>query len=121
MPCSLYRTVAEKDRTGVLVALVLMLLGVKDQDIIDDYALTTVGLKTLIPILEAKMKTMHVVYQENMQGARSMDSSRPETMAAPLRMIRQEYGGAEGYLKSHTTLNDNNIRMLRGNLIIQTQ
>lgn len=39
-------------------------------------------------------------------------------MAAVLGWIRKNYGGAEGYLKAHTSLTDEDIRRLRENLIV---
>lgn len=42
-PCLVHCT-AGKDRTGIIMALILQLLGVEDQIIADEYALTEVGL-----------------------------------------------------------------------------
>ncbi|KAG7091308.1 hypothetical protein E1B28_010354 [Marasmius oreades] len=111
---------AGKDRTGVFVALVLMILGVNDQDIIDDYSLTTIGLEPVIPLIKERAGKLNKAYQENPIAAQKMGSSRPETMAATLHMIRQKYGGAEEYLKSHTSLNDSDIRQLRENFVLRT-
>ncbi|ESK87858.1 protein tyrosine serine phosphatase [Moniliophthora roreri MCA 2997] len=110
---------AGKDRTGLLVALLLMVLGVDDQVIIEEYALTTIGLEPALPVLIERFKKNNV-YRDNWQGTMNMGSSRPETMAAALEMIRNKYGGAEDYLKSHTSLDDNDIRNLRRNLLVQT-
>ncbi|KAK7052863.1 hypothetical protein VNI00_004182 [Paramarasmius palmivorus] len=116
-PCLVHCT-AGKDRTGVLVALILMILGVDDKDIIEEYSLTTIGLEPALPALIERFKKNNV-YRDNWEGAMNMGSSRPETMAAVLKMIRERYGGAEGYLKSHTSLDDNDIQHLRQNLLVQ--
>ncbi|KAF9262667.1 hypothetical protein L218DRAFT_960147 [Marasmius fiardii PR-910] len=118
-PCLIHCT-AGKDRTGVFVALVLMVLGVNDQDIIDDYSLTTYGLEPLIPLLKEKVLKLNKAYRDNLIGTQNMGSSKPETMAAALQMIRQKYGGVEEYLKSHTSLSDSDIRQLRENFVVRT-
>jgi len=117
-PCLIHCT-AGKDRTGLCTALLLMLLGVSDQDIVDDYALTTVGLQPVIPVMIERFKSI-TVYRDNWDGFLNMVSSRPETMAATLKMIREKYGGAEGYLKSHTSLSDEDLQTLRRNLLVKS-
>jgi len=42
-------------------------------------------------------------------------------MISTLKMIRDKYGGAEGYLKSRTSITDEDIRKLRDNLLVATQ
>lgn len=58
------------------------------------------------------------VFRNNVEGAVKMGSSRPETMVATLQMIREKFGGAEGYIKAYTSLEDRDIEMLRQTLLI---
>lgn len=107
---------AGKDRTGLFIALLLMTLGVDDQTIIDDYALTTIGLEPVLPLLAERFKK-EAVYRDNWQGALNMGTSRPETMATVLGVIREKYGGPEQYLKVRTSLTDDDIQKVRERLI----
>ena len=38
---------------------------------------------------------------------------RPESMTATIKMVREKYGDAEGYLKSKTSLRDDDFVKLR--------
>jgi hypothetical protein len=40
-------------------------------------------------------------------------------LAATLEMIRNKYGGAEGYLKTHTNLKDADLDKIRRNLLVE--
>lgn len=44
-------------------------------------------------------------------------SLRPGTMLAVLEMIREKFGSAEGYLKTHTSLDDKDIEVIRANIL----
>lgn len=75
-PCLIHCTVG-KDRTGVICALILMLAGVKDEDIAADYALTMAGLvqvrESILQYLMQDKKSMAGGGREkaeNMLGAR---------------------------------------------------
>ncbi|KAK0226492.1 protein-tyrosine phosphatase-like protein [Armillaria fumosa] len=108
---------AGKDRTGLVCAVLLMILGVDDQDIVNDYALTTHGLEPAIPMLTTRFQK-NSVFRNNIEGAMKMGSSRPETMVATPQMIREKFGGAEGYIKAYTSLEDQDIEMLRQSLLV---
>ncbi len=76
------------------------------------------------------------VFRNNFEGAIKMGSSRsvlprsdgygsliifayrPETMVATLQMIQEKFGGAEGYIKAYTSLEDRDIEMLRRTLLV---
>jgi protein tyrosine/serine phosphatase len=73
-PCLIHCT-AGKDRTGIAVALFLMLLGVHDEYIVNDYALTTIGLAPAMPALVARFQKQ-AVFRDNMKGTMGMASSR---------------------------------------------
>jgi protein-tyrosine phosphatase len=84
--------VAGKDRTGVVCALTLALLGVADEDIAADYAMSTAASARFHEWLRATT-------------ARGADlptaylSSPAETMLMFLNDLRTEFGSVEGYVK----------------------
>ncbi|KAJ7496580.1 protein-tyrosine phosphatase-like protein [Mycena latifolia] len=114
-PCLIHCT-AGKDRTGLFTAILLMLLGVNDEEIIKDYALTAVGLEPYLPLLIERFK-QQVGDVDSWEGAMKMASSRPETMRATLAMVREKYGSAEGWVASHTSLTEQELLALRQNLL----
>jgi protein-tyrosine phosphatase len=78
---------AGKDRTGVLAALVLGFLGVPDDVIVDDYALSG----------EAMVSMLEWLRKEYAEGAElyapAVTSAHPEAMAEFLNSLRREHGG----------------------------
>ena len=83
-----------KDRTGIVVALLLSIAGVPRETIIEDYALS-----------EAQLEPLHAVWLEEQRIAQGHAierprwmQSRPETMRGVLDFLDREYGGPEGYL-----------------------
>ncbi|THV06664.1 hypothetical protein K435DRAFT_773023 [Dendrothele bispora CBS 962.96] len=107
---------AGKDRAGLFTTLLMLVLGVPDEQIVQEYILTNVGLAPALPGLTARFM-QNDVYRENWDGVMNMGSARSETMIATLKMIREKYGSAEGYLKSHTNIKDEDIQKLRENLL----
>jgi len=114
----LFHCTAGKDRTGLVAALILMLLGVADADITRDYALTTLGLEPARETLTLRMQNIPV-FRDNWQGAFNMGSSKEESMTAILAMIREKYGGAAGYLTAFTSLEEKDLDAIRNNLLIE--
>lgn len=39
-------------------------------------------------------------------------------MIATLKILREKYGGAEGYLKGHTKLTNDDLEKIRGNFLV---
>lgn len=96
-----FHCVGGKDRTGVLAAIILSILGVSDTDIIDDYALTEKHMPGLIsrisndPQRAALFKKLpHFV----------ADAST-EAMAFFLAGVQQEFGSITGMMKSYGVSN----------------
>ena len=91
-----YHCAAGKDRTGVVSAVVLGLLGVRDEVIVADYAATQENLEAIIERLMAA------------KGYQTMLSALPpdtlhaeaETMVAFLARIRERYGSMRGYARA---------------------
>ena len=90
---AVYHCAAGKDRTGVVSAVLLGLLGVRDEIIVADYAASQDQLDAVVERLLAAEG-----YQE-MLAALPPDTlhAEPETMADLLVRIRGRYGSMEGY------------------------
>jgi protein-tyrosine phosphatase len=100
---------AGKDRTGVVCALTLSLLGVSDADIATDYALTTEAMAPLTAHLRARNPDI-------VDGKDHMFDSPAEAMALFLADLRATYGSAEQYAK-RLGVTDDQIGALRGHLL----
>ena len=86
-----YHCFAGKDRTGILSAVVLELLGVGDDDIVSDYALSRVGLTRMLAELRARHPELGA---ELDASAAALVSAEPESMRAFLARFRAEHGSA---------------------------
>ena len=87
---------AGKDRTGVVVALALSLVGVRRDAVVADYALTD---ERIEQIRERLLATE--LYSEDMQR-RTLDSMRPhaDNMERFLDRVDRDYGGVHGLAMS---------------------
>lgn len=103
-----------KDRTGVTVALMLAAVGVDDDAVIADYART----ETLLPAernarVVAHLRALH-------PDARNLEDlatrSPAEVMRGLLDDIRERFGSAAGYLRTHG-VTDDELARLRETLI----
>ncbi|MBB4737087.1 protein tyrosine/serine phosphatase [Actinoplanes octamycinicus] len=100
---------AGKDRTGTICALTLSLLGVSDEDIAADYALTTEAMAPLTAYLLEKAP-------ESIQGNEHMFDSPPAAMLLFLDDLRALHGSVEGYVRE-IGLTDAEITSLRRHLL----
>lgn len=90
----MYHCTAGKDRTGIVTAMLLDILGVDHESIAADYHLTTAN---MVPIIERIRNAP--VYKENglAYAPDWIFSSDPETMLAFLARMTEKYGNAEGW------------------------
>ncbi len=100
---------AGKDRTGTVCALTLSLLGVSDEDIAADYALTTTSMASLTAYL---LKTN----PEAVQGNEHMFDSPPEAMLLFLSDLRRLHGSVSDYVQ-HIGLTTDEIATMRAHLL----
>lgn len=86
---------AGKDRTGIVAAILLWLLGVPDSVIATDYAMSGAAMSRL-----AEWWREHSDEVSPVAGTlpSSAAEARPETMELFLSAIRDEYGSAEGLI-----------------------
>jgi protein-tyrosine phosphatase len=87
---------AGKDRTGILTALVLGLLGVADDDIAADYALSRAAMPRLLEWLRANSEQSGYQLQVESNVAIIM-AAEPATMTEFLRGFRDAHGSFEAY------------------------
>ena len=85
---------AGKDRTGVVVALVLLLAGVGADAIADDYALSGVQLADML----ARDRVSAVERGMDAVRAERLFTVRREAMVETVERIEAEHGGAAKYL-----------------------
>lgn len=86
-----------KDRTGIMVSILLRSLGVDDSTIAADYALTETNFQEMVAYLKAT---------NNAELLAQIDAVRPEILAAPvqtmsdfLALIDSRFGGTDQLLK----------------------
>ncbi len=110
---TVYHCAAGKDRTGVISAILLSALGVSDELIVADYALTQQNLDAIVARLGESegYKTMLDALPPDTLHA------DPQTMVSLLEQLRERYGSAEGYLES-ADVGDEVLARLRGNAIV---
>jgi protein-tyrosine phosphatase len=100
---------AGKDRTGVVCALTLALLGVSDADIAADYALTQRSMDSLTASLRERDPAA-------VDGQEHMFDAPREAMLLFLADLRDEYGSAEKYARE-LGITDEQVAALRGHLL----
>jgi protein tyrosine/serine phosphatase len=89
-----YHCTAGKDRTGIVTAMLLDILGVEHETIAADYHLTTAN---MAPIIE-RIRNAPVYKENGLATAPAwIFSSDPETMLAFLERMTAKYGSAEGW------------------------
>jgi protein-tyrosine phosphatase len=87
-----------KDRTGILAAMVLSLLGVGDEDIIRDYNLSDSSSEEVRSKIVNDPSTREEIRNLPDYCWRAVPESIKEFLAG----LKQAYGSAEGYLKLHS-------------------
>ncbi|GJN83149.1 hypothetical protein PLIIFM63780_006697 [Purpureocillium lilacinum] len=141
----LFHCTGGKDRTGVMAALILDLLGAPIDVIADEYALTRIGTEPwrekLLPVAlrsfgvqastaapdpravsgDGETKDQEAAGGEvtvdiETPGMREMLGTYAAVMKRFVERLRGEYGGAEGYMKNHLGFSDTDVAQIRANL-----
>ena len=94
---AVFHCAAGKDRTGLLAAVVLGLLGVSDEDIIADYALSQQAMGRMLAWLRAERPEL----REQIEGsAAAIVAAEPDTMSLFLDRLRERHGSFAGYAEA---------------------
>ncbi|WP_167051340.1 tyrosine-protein phosphatase [Salinibacterium sp. ZJ77] len=111
---TLVHCTAGKDRTGVVVALILLTLGVGRDDVIEDYTRThenLVGAWT-----DRYLARMGVAAELAPALVEILNGSPAHVLAAALDHLDTRHGGAERYLRAHG-LTDHDLSALSSRLV----
>ena len=92
---TVFHCTAGKDRTGVLAAVILSLLGVADVDVAEDYGLSALAMVKLVEWQRAQPEggTAMVVQPT------AILACPPQAMLAFLTRVREQFGSVEGYVR----------------------
>lgn len=96
-----FHCVGGKDRTGILAAITLSLLGVSNADIIEDYALTEKHMPILISRISRDLKRAALLEKL----PHFVAEASAESMASFLESVQQEHGSIMGLMKGYGVSN----------------
>jgi len=106
----LFHCTVGKDRTGVVAALIQLLLGVSEDLVVEDYALTDSRVPAIVERLRATDYPVELVHPE-------MFRARPSTMRTVLRDLKDRHGSAAAWaIENGLTLE--HMNRLRAELLI---
>ncbi len=102
--------VGGKDRTGLLVAFLLHLAGVPDDEVAADYALSE---ERLLPRHQAWFEAVET--EEELERLRRIAQTPAASMTGVFAELERRYGSVEGYLR-HVGLTDKDLEQARARL-----
>lgn len=108
---------AGKDRTGMTIAILLRALGVPDEQILADYALTGGYLAAHIAQIQAAGAPGMFDQTRLEQIPPELLLSEPATLAAALNVLDQRFGSIAGYLE-HAGVDAATVDQVRRQLLI---
>jgi protein-tyrosine phosphatase len=91
-----FHCTAGKDRTGIVAALVLALLGVSDEDIVADYVLT----QDVMPAMLERFPRRRLRRSGGPPSPSSVLRAEADTMHRTLAVLAEDYGSAAGWAES---------------------
>lgn len=99
--CCIYNCTTGKDRTGIITAMLLGLAGVPYEEIIADYCVSEVYMRSKYIALSEKMPPMPGDFGGNREGLNApFFRTLPDNMRMLLEHLDQNYGGIPAYLRS---------------------
>lgn len=110
----MFHCTAGKDRTGLVAALLLEVLGVARDDVLDDFQLTD---RYAGPREESHGFRRMIEYGVAPEAAAGAFGAPRSMMGDVLEELDARYGGAERYLRDHAGLDDAVVVQLRSALL----
>lgn len=118
----LYHCTGGKDRTGVFSALVLLTLGVPEQTVLNDYALTNryiaeAGPSAIKKMTAASGSSASFMTKLTPEQQKVMMDADPEYLRSMLRAIDTKYGSFDNYRRIELHVSDADAQALRNRLL----
>jgi protein-tyrosine phosphatase len=107
---------AGKDRTGILSALLLLLLGVPEETITADYSLTNLYYPAIRETVRRDIEQLSIIGL-TLDDFKALLIANPANLRASLDHIRERYSSAEAYLRQAAGLDDTVIARLKARLL----
>lgn len=117
----LYHCSAGKDRTGVFSALLLLTLGVPEDTVLADYALTTNFLQADSAANRKMMASAGAasVSQLSPEQRKVLMAADPEYLRSTLRSIDARYGSFDNYRRQVLQVSDSDVKKLQARLLMK--
>jgi protein-tyrosine phosphatase len=109
---ALVNCAAGKDRTGVVVAMALTVIGVRREAVIADYAASAERMEAIL----ARLRSSRTYASDVDSTPAAEQAPRPQTMAAFLGHLDVRHGGAQGWL-AERGFGPSDVSSLRAKLI----
>ena len=110
---------AGKDRTGILTAVLLSLLGVPDDVVADEYALTDLGLHHKKHEIIRKITGEHSPFRMDRAGAERMVGAPRENMLALLAFVRERWAGVDAMLRREMGIEPELLERVRLAMLVE--
>ncbi|WP_328319590.1 tyrosine-protein phosphatase [Streptomyces sp. NBC_00388] len=107
---AVFHCTSGKDRTGLLAALMLALLGVPEPDIIDDFALTGLATERLLSDWRAEHPDRGAIWP-------GYGRAPGEVMRLFIAALKERYGSVHGYATDRLGIGDRTVAALRRDLL----
>ena len=112
---ALIHCTAGKDRTGIVVALIHLLCGVSEKDVLHDYLLTNTFLKFGIKKLFREFRLLSL-FNISMDTIQPLLEARADYLQEVLALMNKEYGSAAEYLTTGCGVDPGILKRLKMHL-----
>lgn len=104
-----------KDRTGFMIALIMLIAGIDEEKIISEYTLTNLTFDQAFETLGSTMANeVRVKDASTLKGFFGVD---PDWLKIQLDYIKDNYGNVDNYLIQNTDLTQEDINTIRKNIL----
>ncbi|MBK8902799.1 MAG: tyrosine-protein phosphatase [Anaerolineaceae bacterium] len=117
LPAVLHCT-AGKDRTGLVVAILLLTLGVPEETVLADYTLSNLFYDHFRQGIIADLKQV-APWGISVDNLQDLLLVKAKTLQGALAHLRQNYGSLDNYLRHQAGVSDETVAQLRQNWLVE--
>lgn len=114
---ALVHCTAGKDRTGLVMALLLLTLGVPEETVLADYTMSNLFYDHFRRDIIADLKQV-APWGVSIDDLQDLLLVKAKTLKAALAYLHQDYGSVDAYLRNHAGVTDKTIAQLRQNWLV---